>query len=53
VFIDSFLEEADKYRIFMYSGVQDNSEHLHDDVSRYSVRVFFANQSMLDIFGGL
>jgi hypothetical protein len=37
----------------MYSGVQDNSEHLHDDVSRYSVRVFFANQSMLDIFGGL
>jgi len=52
VFIESFLKDTDKYRIFMYSGVGENSTHLYDNVNRYSVRVFFADQSLLDVLGG-
>jgi hypothetical protein len=49
-FIDSFLDEVDKYRIFMYSGgVMDENLHCYDDVRRYFVCVFFTNLSEQEI----
>ena len=53
VYIDSFNEESNKYRVFMFSGVGEDSMHLYDDVNRYSVSVFFADTSLLDMIGGL
>lgn len=53
VYIDSFLEKNNKYRVFMFSGVDENSTHLYDNVNRYSVSVFFTDTSLLEVFGGL
>jgi hypothetical protein len=45
VLIDSFLEEADKYRVFMDAGIDDADAQHYAIVNRYSVRVFSGKQS--------
>ena len=53
VYIDSFHEATNSYRVFMMSGVGDDDTHVYQHVHRYDVRVFFTDLSLFaGILGG-